>query len=73
MWKLYKQQEIFDGPVELTLIKEDDSFAQLKVEARRRAILDGCLPSNQHWVVSDDSKNCQLSVNNQYTFVLRDW
>lgn len=73
MWNLCKQQETSDGLAELTLIKESDSFDELKAEARRLAILDGCLPDNQLWVGSDDLKNYQLSVNNYYKFVIRNW
>ena len=73
MWKLYTQQETSEGLADLALIKEGDSLDGLKAEARRLAILDGCLPHDQFWVGSDDLKNYQLSVNKQYKFIIRDW
>lgn len=73
MWKLYKQQETSEGLSELDLIKEGHSLDDLKAEARRLAILDGCLPHDQYWVGSDDLKNYELSVKKQYKFIIREW
>jgi hypothetical protein len=73
MWKLYKQSETSEGLADLALIETGNGIDQLKAEARRLAILDGCPPNEQYWVGSDDLKNYELSINGKYKFIIRNW
>jgi len=74
MWKLYKQQGVSGSSVDkFDLIMESDSLDGLKSEARRLAIIDGCLPRDQFWVYSEELKNYELSVDPKYKFIIREW
>jgi len=74
MWKLYKQQGASSTSAgELDLIMESDSLNDLKSEARRLAMLDGCLPSDQFWMCSEGPRYHELTVDDRYKFIIREW
>jgi hypothetical protein len=50
---------------------ESDSLDALKTEATRLATDDGCL--DHVWVFSDDLKNYEMSVDDKYKFIIREW
>jgi hypothetical protein len=75
--KLYKQlihdERIVQDPV---LIIEEGMLEDLKREAQRLAALDGCI--EYAWVTGKDSNPefqfpYELTVNDTYRFIIREW
>ncbi len=75
--KLYRQYLDAEGiATEQQLIADSGSLEELKREAQRLAALDGCI--EYAWLSGSDSNPrhdfpYELSVNDAYRFVIRDW